>query len=231
MRWKSGAALALVTALSGSFAHLSLRAASAGPAAGTGALAVATCLLALLLWPLAARTTGVLALAALLAAAQVGSHALAVLLAGQWAPSHPSALVCCPSAQQVRPGLLGQLTAQAGVLLLAVQLAACLLLALLLRSGRRTCDDLAEALAAVRSLLVLGRDRLVLRLRTALRLVADLAPPAPWTPRSAEAVLRLGPGRDVGAAVSWRGPPARTCSFAARHLPTSLRGLPGALAS
>src|SRR5690348_14345214 len=61
--WASGAAVALVAAGTGLSAHLALRAASDG-SLGRPVLLLGTLLLALILWPLAARTTSVAALTA-----------------------------------------------------------------------------------------------------------------------------------------------------------------------
>lgn len=88
-RWASGAAVALVAALSGVLAHLSLRATSTGPTPGLPAVLLGGALLTLTLWPLAARTTRVITLAAVLAVAQFGSHALALFATGQGAHGTP----------------------------------------------------------------------------------------------------------------------------------------------
>lgn len=209
-RWRSGAALAVVTAGTAVVTQQALRATSAGPVSSPFWLVLASIALALLLWPLAARTTRVVTLAALLAAAQLGTHMVTVVAAGQFSSSRPSQLVCCASADQVRPGVLGHLTAQAGPLLLAVQLVACLLLAVLLRGARQLADDVADTSKALAALTVLAASRLgaVARLvRMALRLAASLIerPHPEQLPTSADPGVSAG--RVVVAGLRLRGPP------------------------
>lgn len=190
-RWRSGAALALVTSGSALLSFLSLRATSDGSAPGPGLLIAAAAALALLLWPLAARSTRVLTLTAVLAAGQLGTHALSVLLSG-----NPEArgLVCCPSSAQASPGPIGQLTAHAGWALVAVQLLACLAIAVLLRGARQVWDDSATALRA---------------LFHAVRLLLHRATPVPSTQTpGAQPSVPLRSGRIVTGAHRLRGPPA-----------------------
>jgi len=209
-RWRSGAALAVVTAGTAVVTQQALRATSAGPATSPLWLVLAALGLALLLWPLAARTTRVVTLAALLAAAQVGTHVVAVLFAGQFSASRPSQLVCCASADQVRPGLLGHLTAQAGPLLLGVQLVACVLLAVLLRGARQLADDVTDTSKALAALTVLAASRLatIARLLGAvLRLAAALIDRPHPAPLPTAADHRVSAGRVVAAGLRRRGPP------------------------
>jgi hypothetical protein len=165
----AGGGLALVTALTALFAHLGLRAAADGPRPGTPLLVGGTLLLTLVLWPLAARTTRVRTLTAVFAAAQLGTHAVAVLADG-WTP-HEGArgLVCCPSAQRTGSALLNRITAHAGWGLLAVQMLACLGLAVGVHGARRALDTFAAALALLQSVLALvpAAWRLLVRAVTA----------------------------------------------------------------
>ncbi|MDX6215051.1 MAG: hypothetical protein QOG99_635 [Frankiales bacterium] len=192
-RWRSGAALSLVTSGSALLSFLSLRATSDGSAPAALLLLAAAAALALLLWPLAARSTRVLTLTTVLAAGQLGTHALTVLLSG-----NPEArgLVCCPASAQASPGPIGQLTAHAGWALVAVQLLACLVIAVLLRGARQVLDDSTTALRA---------------LFHAVRLLLHRASPVPstHTPR-AQPPAPLGSGRVVAGAHRLRGPPVRS---------------------
>ena len=206
-RWRSGAALSVVTAGTAVGTQQALRAASAGPAWSPGWLVVAALGLALLLWPLAARTTRVVTLAGLLAAAQVGTHVVAVVAAGQFSSARPVQLVCCPSADQVRPGVLGHLTAQAGPLLLAVQLVACLLLAVLLRGARQLTDDVHDASKALAAVTLLATSRLGALARLAATAAALIDCPFPRLPATPADRL-LGAGRVVTGTTRRRGPPA-----------------------
>ncbi|HEY2833293.1 MAG TPA: hypothetical protein VGJ14_12775 [Sporichthyaceae bacterium] len=180
----AGGGLALVTAITALFAHLGLRAAADGPRPGTPLLVGGTLLLTLVLWPLAARATRIRTLAAVFAAAQLGTHAVAVLADG-WTP-HEGArgLVCCPSARRTAGGLLGRLTADAGWGLLAVQMVACLALAIGVRGTRGALDAFTAALALLQSALsmVPAAWRLLVRAITAplpAPAVAVALPPAP----------------------------------------------------
>jgi hypothetical protein len=129
-------------------------------------------LLTLILWPLAARTTKVRTLTAVFAAAQLGTHAVAVL-AGGWTPQQGArGLVCCPAADRAGTGLLGRLTAHAGWGLLAVQMLACLALAVAVHGTRRGLDLLHAALVLVAS--ILAPFRLLV-----CALAAPLPAPAP----------------------------------------------------
>lgn len=203
-RWGSGAAVASVAALSGLLAHLSLRADSVGSAPGGPALLIGGVLLSLALWPLAARSTRVSALAAVLLVAQFGTHALALLAAG--APvTDPRALICCPPTEGSRSGFLGELTAQAGWTLVAVQALACVLLAAAIRGGRVGADLVAFAFAlaaaVVNSVAILG-GRVLVWLG-----VSSLATPS-WPPVPASAPRRIcSPGAFLARRSSRRGPP------------------------
>lgn len=204
--WSSGAAVALVAAGTGATAHLALRASSEG-SLGWPVLLAGSLVLALALWPLAARTTSIPTLTAVLAVAQFGTHALAVVAAGQTAGAR--SLVCCASTAQVREGVLGQLTAQAGWALAAAQLAACLLLAIAIRGGRAVADLLDSVAQLVRALLDTVCARLVALVALARRLAP--APTAPPAPRPTPARV-LDAGRVLARRTVRRGPPATAFS-------------------
>jgi hypothetical protein len=207
-RWASGAAVALIAAVAAMTSHLALRADSES-AAGLPLLLLGGVLLALALWPLAARTTSIPALTAVLAVAQFGAHALAVLAAGQ-AAGNPRSLVCCASSDQVRPGPLGTLTAEAGWGLAAAQLLACLLLAVSVRGGRHAADLTAAAVGLVRAIVSTAVAPL-LALGSLLRGRAQL-PVRPWHLRPTPARV-LTPGRLLAGPTTRRGPPGgRTSS-------------------
>lgn len=197
-RWRSGAALASVTAASALLAFLSLRATSDGDAPGPLLLTAGTAALALLLWPLAARSTRVLTLAAVLATGQLGAHALTVALQGG---TSAKGLICCPSAAQTSPGPLGQLTSHAGWWLVAAQLLACLLIAALSRGARDALDGTAAALAV-----------LVGALHGVRLLLAPVLPVPAVRARRTHAPERVRTGRVVAEAHRLRGPPATSLS-------------------
>ena len=207
--WRTGAVVAAVGGCGGALAHLSLRAQSEGPLSGAAGLLGAVGLTAVL-WPLAARATRVLPLTLVLAAAQFGSHALAVLGTGQ--PRGATALVCCPSRAQTRPGPVGALTAHAGWALVAAQLLGCLVLAIGLRAARSGLDVLVRALTMVAALLGVGSRRLA----AALELLATAVPPAipVRTPRPGSTTGRVRPRPRVVTTVVRRGPP-EAAQFAA----------------
>jgi hypothetical protein len=216
--WASGAAVASVAAATALTAYLSLRASSEG-SPGQSVLLVGTALLALALWPLASRTTSVGTLTAVLAVAQFGTHALAVLAAGQAAG--PRSLVCCASATQVREGVLGELTAQAGWALAAAQLIACFVLAVAIRGGRAVVDLLVSVATLVRSLV-----------GTVCAGLATLLAPAPVsttpsTPRPTPARV-LDSGRVLARRTARRGPPATAFSPAPSRAAVAPLVLPAA---
>ena len=219
-RWGSGAAVASVAAVSGLLAHLSLRADSVrttvGSAPGWPALLIGGVLLSLALWPLAARSTRVSALAAVLLVAQFGTHALALLAAG--APvTDPRGLICCPPTEATRSGVLGQLTAHAGWTLVAVQVLTCVLLAAAIRGSRAGADLVAFAVAlaaAVCTSVALLGGRVLLWLG-----VSFVATPG-WPPVSAAAPSRIStPGAFLARRSGRRGPPARSALVQASAAP------------
>lgn len=219
-RWGSGAAVAAVAAVSGLLAHLSLRADSARLAVGSGpgwpTLLIGGVLLSLALWPLAARSSRVSALAGVLLTAQFGTHALALLAAGAPA-SDPRGLICCPPTEATRSGILGQLTAQAGWTLVAVQMLACVLLAVAIRGSRDGADLVAFAFAlataVVSSVAILG-GRVLVWLG-----VTSVAAPA-WPPVPAAAPSRVStPGACLARRSSRRGPPAWSAPVQASAAP------------
>jgi len=217
-RWGSGAAVALVAATSGLLAHLSLRADSTGPAPALSALVIGGVLFSLVLWPLAARSTRVSALAAVLLAAQFGAHALTLLAAG--APvSDPRGLICCPPTEASAAGVVGGLTAQAGWTLVAVQAAVCVLLAVAIRGGRDGADLLALAFALAASVLT-APVRLAGPLLRWLHSIAAVRTPVvrPAAPVPARPRL-LDPGAVLARRSSRRGPPPRRALVPGRAAP------------
>jgi hypothetical protein len=219
-RWGSGAAVASVAAVSGLLAHLSLRADSVrvavGSAPGWPARLIGGVLLSLALWPLAARSTRVSALAAVLLVAQFGTHALALLAAG--APvTDPRGLICCPPTEATRSGLLGQLTAQAGWTLVAVQVLACVLLAAAIRGGRDGADLVAFAFALAATV---RTSATVLAGRVLLWLGVSFVATPSWPPVPAEAPTRIStPGAFLARRSSRRGPPVRSALVQASAAP------------
>lgn len=179
-----------------------LRADSDGSAPEGLTLVVATAVVAVALWPLTRRPGRTALLLGALVAVQLSGHLL--VLAGSGGPRGVTDLVCCgPSPAPAGGGVLAALTAQAGPLLLAVQVLAALLLALSVRGLDGVLLSVARAVAgAVHSVLPALRVLLATPLQ-AVPAVARLdAHPAPWAPRSwhvATAVRRRGP--PVGGSV------------------------------
>jgi hypothetical protein len=202
-RWRSGAVMAVLVAAAGVGAHVALRPASEGPAPSPAYLGLALLALAAVLWPLASRTTRMSALTGLFALAQFAPRAVAFGLDGG---GDLRSVLCCPPAERVSPGVLGELTADAGWALATAQLLACLLLAVALCGGRALTDAVAFAGAAVRGALtraqvLLVRGRL-LRPTTPVggyRILA-VAPPPPPLPLL---------GRIAAGRIARRGPPRR----------------------
>ncbi len=207
-RWGSGAALALVAAVSGLLTHLSLRADSVGPAPALSTLVIGGAVLTAVLWPLAARSTRVVTLAAVLLVAQFGTHALTLLAAG--APvGNPRGLICCPPTEATSDGLVGRLTAQAGWTLVAVQALACLLLAAVIRGSRAGADLLATAFALVTSVFSVA-GVLAGRVLRWLRLLGAPTAPAWVRPAPYARPSRLrDPGALLARCTGRRGPPCR----------------------
>jgi hypothetical protein len=185
-RWRSGALLAAVTSGSSLLTSLSLRADSAG-GLGWRPAAAGTLALALLLWPLAARSTRVLTLAAVLLTAELGAHAVGAVSRGFTGPKQ---LVCCPSADQVHPGPWGALTAHAGWWLVAAQVVAAVLLAAGQVLGRQAVDAVSDAVAALFRRAV---RRIALALPPAARPGLPVLPALPSTHARAESTTRRGP--------------------------------------
>ena len=127
-----------------------LRADSDGPAPGRPALLLAMVALAALFWPMTASRVRLPAFAASMIGAQLAGHALLLYAAtGHVAHSGASGLFCCPSTASAGHGVLASLTANAGWLLLIVQLVVVLLIAVPLRLMHKAFLDLAQALTAV----------------------------------------------------------------------------------
>lgn len=183
--WRSGAVLAGGAAVAAVVAHVSLRATSEGAAPTPAVLGVAAGLLALLLWPLSARTTRAGSLAALLVVGQLGTQLAVGLATGRPLSLTPAGLTCCPPGAQTRDGFLGTLTAQAGWALFGGQMLACLLLAFAMHGSRRSLDGLATALSLLSAAL---RPFRVLRPARTLRQFVAPARPAP-------ALVPAAPGR------------------------------------
>ena len=214
--WRSGAALAVGGAVAAMGTHLSLRAASQGPPPTPAVLVGATLALALLLWPLAARTTRVTSLAAVLILAQVGTHLTVLLSSGRLASRSASGLFCCPPGERAESGLVGRLTAHGGWGLFVVQLLACVLLALAVRGGRRSLDVATAALALLHSVLRPTWVAVRALLHMMLRQITP-APPAP-APRAHRTPPRCAAtGLLVLRRLPRRGPPACTRPAVLQH--------------
>ncbi len=115
----------------------------------------------------------------MLVTAQFAAQAIAVLATGGSLRGGPRALICCLAGDQVTPGALGELTARAGWALVAAQLLACLLLAVVVRGGRAGVDLVDRAVLLVRALLDAGRGRLAARILTWARGVVIAVHPRP----------------------------------------------------
>ena len=182
-----------------------LRADSDGPTPTWPTLVAAMAVLAILFWPMTASRRRLPAFAAALVALQVSGHALLLYAAtGHLAHSGASGLFCCPSTPQAgHGGLLTTLTANAGWLLLLVQLLVVAALAVPLRLLHSTFLGLAQALATVvRVVAPLLTGLLRLLSAAALR---PFSPPDTSPPRAPR--LLGSAGRHVLGAVQRRGPP------------------------
>jgi hypothetical protein len=194
-----------------------LRADSDGPKPGWPTLVAAMTVLAVAFWPMTASRRRLPAFAASLVALQLSGHAFLVYVAtGHVAHSGAAGLFCCPSTPNAgHGGLLSTLTANAGWLLLLVQLLVVAALAVPLRLLHSAFLGLAQALSTV--------VRTVAPLLTGLlRLLAFYAvhafgPPSAVPPR---APRRLGrSGRHAVGAVQRRGPPPRASVRSSHPLP------------
>ncbi|BEP14597.1 hypothetical protein acdb102_29080 [Acidothermaceae bacterium B102] len=175
-----------------------LRADSDGPAPGWPTLVLAIATLAAVFWPMTASRRRLPAFVTSVVALQVSGHALLLFAAtGHLAHSGPSGLFCCPPTPSTAHGVLSLLTANAGWLLLLVQLVVAAALALPLRLLHKAFLALGKSLASV--------------VQAALPLVSMLFTFAPLTrpvlrPRPPRLVGRAG--RHVVGVVQRRGPPA-----------------------
>jgi hypothetical protein len=202
-RWFSGAAVALVAGGAGAMMHTALRAESVA-APGLPVLVLVLGMLSLLLWPLAARTTGVGTLTAILLAAQFGGNAAALASAGR-AGGDLGSWICCPAADQVRPGPLGSLAAHGGWGLVVAQALSCLLVSLLVRGGRAGADTLIHVVGLLRDVF----DTVA---RPFARPLVLFIPTTSGRPRTG-GITGPPPGRAAGGMLARRsrrrGPPAR----------------------
>lgn len=198
--------LALLAATMAVTASQVLRADSDGPTPGATVSVAAAALLTLAFLPLTRRRRRLPLLFGALLGVQLGGHALLSLATtGRFGTGGAVGLVCClpaPAADQV--GVLSGLTAQAGWLLLAVQLVTALVLALSLQAAQGVAVELA---GAVSSLLRLVVPAFAAALGLLLAALPGLAP-VRRVSRPAEPPVRTG--RYVEGAVRRRGPPVRT---------------------
>jgi hypothetical protein len=165
---------------------------------GATTLLIAMAVLAAVFWPMTASRRRFPAFLAALVALRLCGHTLLLLATtGHFAHSGGSGLFCCPSTATVGHGPLATLTANAGWLLLLVQLVVVIVLAVPLRLLHKGFLALARALTTV--------------VRAALSPLAVLLSFTPHTPFE-----RLPPrpprvvgtaGRHVAGAVRRRGPP------------------------
>lgn len=213
--WRSGAALAAGGAVAAVGTHLSLRATSAGAPPSPLLLIGATVLLALALWPLAARTTRVSSLAAVLILAQIGTHLAVLMRSGRPVSASPSSLFCSPPCQGDSGGLLARLTAQGGWGLFAVQVLACVLLAAAVHGARRSLDVAAAALALLRAALRPLRTRLFALLSLMVRQI--VVPAAYVGPRPVRVVPAAPTGLLLVRRRPRRGPPVLCARTAVPH--------------
>jgi hypothetical protein len=179
-----------------------LRADSDGPAPRWPTVIAAMAVLAVLFWPMTKTRRRLPGFAAALIALQLSGHAFLLYAAtGQVAHSGATGLFCCPSTPYAaHGGLVASLTANAGWVLLLVQLLVVAALSVPLRLLHTAFLELGQALATV--------------LRAAVPVLAGLlkllafAPsttPDPVRPRPP--VRLAGSGRHVAGAVRRRGPP------------------------
>jgi hypothetical protein len=180
-------------------AALLLRADSDGTAPGWPTLVLAIATLAAVFWPMTASRRRLPAFVAAVVALQVSGHALLLFAAtGHLAHSGPSGVFCCPPTPSTSHGVLSMLTANAGWLLLLVQLMVAAVLALPLRLLHKAFLALGQSLASV--------------VRAALPLLSVLLafrPESAQRPEPPRPVRRAGQaGRHVTGAVQRRGPPA-----------------------
>jgi hypothetical protein len=175
-----------------------LRADSDGPPPRWPTVVAAIALLAVLFWPMTARRRRYPTFVAALVALQVSGHALLLFAAtGHVTHSGASGLFCCPPTAYAGHGLMATLTANAGWLLLLVQLLVVIALSVPITLLHKAFLSLAYGLAAV--------------VRAVVPLLATLLRALPPTlPESS----RLRPprqvgraGRHVAGAVQRRGPP------------------------
>jgi hypothetical protein len=178
------------------------RADSDGPAPGWPTVLAAMAVLAVVFWPMTANRRRLPAFAASLVALQVSGHAFLLYAAtGHVAHSGASGLFCCPATPYTgHGGLVSTLTANAGWLLLVVQLLVVAALAVPLRLLQSAFLGLAQALAAVVRTVAPALTGL-------LRLLGfrPITPPATTQSRPPRLLGRSG--RHVVGAVQRRGPP------------------------
>jgi hypothetical protein len=179
-----------------------LRADSDGPRPGWPVLVAAMALLAVVFWPMTASRRRLPAFVAALVALQLSGHALLLYAStGRVAHSGASGLFCCPSTPGAgNPGLLSTLTANAGWLLLLVQLLVVAVLAVPLRLLQGAFLALAQSLAA----LVRAVTPVLSGLVALLSFRACTPPPVQRSDHRAQV---RDTGRHVAGAVRRRGPP------------------------
>lgn len=197
------AAISWLAAVTTVAAAMLLRADSDGAAPAWPVLLIAMALLAALFFPMTASRRRLPAFAASLIGLQLAGHAFLLWAStGQLAPHGTTGLFCCPATPQpAHGGLLATLTANAGWLLLAVQLVLVLVLSVPLSLLHKAFLSVAHGIAEV--------VRAALPAFDALQRLLAFAPATPWQPARPEAPRALGAlGRCEAAAVRRRGPPA-----------------------
>jgi hypothetical protein len=178
-----------------------LRADSDGPSPGWLTLVAAMALLALVFWPMTASRRRLPAFVAALVALELSGHAfLLYATTGRVAHSGASGLFCCPSTPTGGGGALATLTANAGWLLLLVQLLVVAALAVPLSLLHHALLTLARALAVLAQAVAPSTGGL-------LRLLAFRPFTPPPTRRTEHRLPTSGLGRIVSGAVQRRGPP------------------------
>lgn len=198
------AAVAWLAALTTVAAAMLLRADSDGVAPTWPVLLLAMAVLAAVFFPMTASRRRLPAFAASLIGLQLAGHALLLWAStGQLAHRGTTGLFCCPSTPQpTHGGLLATLTANAGWLLLAVQMLLVLLLSVPLSLLHKAFLALGQSIANL--------VRAALPTFSALRRLLAFTPATPWRAVRPEAPRVLGAlGRRVAAAVRRRGPPDR----------------------
>ena len=166
---------------------------------GATTLLIAMAVLAVVFWPMTASRRRFPAFVAALIALRLSGHTLLLFATtGHLAHSGGSGFFCCPQTAVTGHGPLATLTANAGWLLLLVQLVVVVILAVPLRLLHKGLLALAHGLTTV--------VRVAL---SPLAVLLSFTPHTPFEPLPPRPPRALGSaGRHVSGAVQRRGPPS-----------------------